>query len=132
MGGAVKAKIWTVANAIVLLMFVFSAVVQFNDPDPFVWMTIYVAAAVVCGLEIRRTTPRWLAPIVALIALAWSGHIATRAGDVPIGALFAEWEMRNLRVEEAREMYGLAIVGVWMLTIAIVVWRRRSATPPAA
>ena len=126
-----SARAWTVANSIMLLMFLFSAVVQFNDPDPLPWMAIYIAAAIVCALEVRRKTPPW-APIgLAVIALAWAGWIATRARDVPIIALFAEWEMRNIRVEEAREMYGLAIAGIWMLAILGARWARGKAIGPA-
>jgi hypothetical protein len=40
-----------------VLMFVFSAVVQVNDPDPVAWMGIYGTAATVCGLEIQRKAP---------------------------------------------------------------------------
>jgi hypothetical protein len=112
-------RFWTLANAIMLLMFVFSVVVQVNDPDPLVWMAIYGAAAAVCGLEIRRKTPAWAPVAIALIALVWAGSIYSRAHDVPISALFAAWEMRELRIEEAREMYGLTIVGVWMMAIVV-------------
>ena len=122
------ARVWTVANLVMLLLFVFAAAVQINDPDPVAWMAIYLAAATVCGMEIRRRAPIWASAAVALTALVWSGYVATRAFDVPLGALFAEWEMQNVRIEEAREMYGLAIVGFWMLVIAGARWTRRSAT----
>lgn len=122
---------WTGANGIMLLLFLFSAAVQVNDPDPLLWMAIYVAAAVVCGLEIRRRSPVWVPLALALVAVSWAGTLYVRAHDVPIGALFAEWEMRDLRVEEAREMYGLTIVGAWMLLIAAVgAARRRTASGP--
>ena len=117
-------RFWTLANGIMLLMFLFSAAVQVNDPDPLAWMAIYVAAAVVCGLEIRRAAPAWAPAVVALIALAWAGALYHRANEVPIGSLFAEWEMRDLRIEEAREMYGLTIVGIWMIVISSVRWMR--------
>ena len=110
-----------------LLMFVLSTVVQYNDPDPIRWMAIYGAAATVCGLEMRRRAPIWAPVLVAIIALVWAGSIVSRAHDVPLSALVAEWEMRDLRVEEAREMYGLTIVGVWMLVIAGVLWARAKA-----
>ena len=119
-----RERFWTLANVIMLLMFVFSAAVQVNDPDPLVWMGIYAAAAVVCGFETRRRTPAWAPVVVALIAFAWAGSLYYRAHDVPISSLFAEWEMQDLRIEEAREMYGLLIVGVWMIVIAGVKWRR--------
>jgi len=116
-------------------MFLFSAAVQVNDPDPLVWMAIYGAAAVVCGLEIRRRTPAWAPVAVALVALVWAGSLYYRAQDVPISSLFAEWEMQNVRIEEAREMYGLLIVGTWMIVIAAVGWRRArlsASTKPGA
>ena len=121
------ARLWTLANGIMLLMFLFSAAVQFNDPDLIVWISIYAAAAAVCGLEIRRRAPPWAAVAVGLIAIVWAGSLYFRAHEVPISSLFAEWEMRDLRVEEAREMYGLTIVGVWMIVIASVGWARTTA-----
>ena len=117
-------RLWKVANAIMLLLFVFAAAVQVNDPDPLAWIGIYTAAAVVCGLELRRRTPAWAPLALSLLALAWAGSLYVGARDVPIGALFAEWEMRELRIEEAREMYGLTIVAVWMLVIAGAAWAR--------
>ena len=113
-------RIWTVANGIMLLMFLFSAAVQVNDPDPLVWMVIYGAAAVACGLEMRRRAPAWAVVALAATALVWAARLYFRANDVPISSLFAEWEMRDVRVEEAREMYGLTIVGVWMMVILTV------------
>jgi hypothetical protein len=121
-----KSRIWTAANVVMLTLFAFSVAVQFNDPDPLLWMAIYGASALVCGFEIRGKTPLWLSVAVAASALLWSGWIAARVPDVPISALFAEWEMKNVGVEEAREMYGLAIVGVWMLVVSGAAWDRRS------
>jgi hypothetical protein len=72
-------RFWTVANAIMLLMFVFSAAVQLNDPDPLPWMGIYGAAAAVCALETRRRTPAWAPVALALVALVWAGSIYYRA-----------------------------------------------------
>lgn len=115
---------WTLANCIMLLMFLFSAAVQFNDPDPLAWMAIYGTAAVVCGLELRRRTPVWVPVAVALVALVWAGTLLSRARDVAISSLFAEWEMRDAGVEEAREMYGLMIVSVWMITIGVAAHMR--------
>jgi hypothetical protein len=122
-----KGRLWTLANAIMLLMFLFSAAVQYNDPDPLGWIAIYLAAAAVCALEIRRRTPRWLPGAVLLVALVWAATLFSRAHNVPINALFAEWEMHDLRVEEAREMYGLAIVAAWMLVVVVTGWGFRRA-----
>jgi hypothetical protein len=112
-----------------LVLFAFSAILQFNDPDALVWIAIYAAAAAASGLEIRRSTPVWLPIMLALIAIVWALSLAPRAQDVPLGALFAEWEMKDVHVEEAREMYGLTIVAVWMIAIATVTWLRAKRGP---
>jgi hypothetical protein len=117
---------WTLANGIFLLLFVFAAVVQFNDPDPLSWIAIYGIAALVCAMELRRKTPVWAPTAVALIALVWSASIFYRVRDIPFSTLFAEWEMRDVRVEEAREMYGLTIVAVWMIIIGIAHFTQRT------
>src|SRR5829696_6847904 len=104
-----RASLWTLANGIMLMMFLFSAAVQFNDPDSLRWIGIYAAAAAVCGLEIRRRRSALAALAVAVIAIVWAGSLYYGGHEVPISALFAEWEMRDLRIEEAREMYGLTI-----------------------
>src|SRR5688500_5772675 len=118
-------RFWPLANGIMLLLFLFAAAVQFNDPDPLAWMAVYIAAAVLCASEIRRRGPVWLPLALAVIALIWAGPLYFRAHGVPIGSLFAEWEMRDTRIEEAREMYGLAIVGIWMIVIGGVRSMRR-------
>jgi hypothetical protein len=113
-------RVWTLANAFMLLIFLFAAVVQFNDPDPVAWIAIYVVAAAVCGRELRPGASAWASLAVALVAFLWAGSLYYRARDVPVSSLFAEWEMRDIHVEEAREMYGLLIVAGWMIVIATV------------
>lgn len=121
-----SARLWTAANGVILLMFLFSAIVQINDPDPLAWMAIYVVAAVVCALEMRQRTPWWAPATVGVIALLWSGSIAPRVlGIVPFAAMFEEFEMKDVHVEESREMYGLLIVAVWMLAVLYAGARRR-------
>ena len=117
---------WTAANAIMLLLFVFAALVQFNDPDPSRWIAIYAAAALVCGIEVTRRTKPMLAALVALVAFAWAATIAPRViGKVRFADMFAEFEMQNIGIEESREMYGLVLIGLWMVAVLIAAWRRR-------
>jgi len=116
---------WTVANAVMCLAFVFSVAVQYNDPDPIGWMAVYGTAAVICGLEVGRRVRPVFAALLSAVGLAWAASIAPRViGKVPFGAMFAEFEMKNLGVEESREMYGLLIVAAWMAVVALAAWRR--------
>jgi hypothetical protein len=51
------------------------------------------------------------------------------AGDRPRAFLdmFAEFEMKDIGVEESREMYGLLLVGGWMAVLGHrAFWRGRS------
>ena len=109
---------WKVADALFLLMFLFSVIVQVNDPDPLTWMAIYGAAAVACLLSIMGRLPWWYAVLVGVIALAWAATIAPRViGQVPFLDMFQEFEMKDIGVEESREMYGLLFVGGWMAVL---------------
>jgi hypothetical protein len=109
---------WKVADALFLLMFVFSVIVQVNDPDPLPWMAIYGAAAVACLLSLMGRLPWQFAVLTGIIALIWSATIAPRViGQVPFLDMFAEFEMKDIGVEESREMYGLLLIGGWMAVL---------------
>jgi hypothetical protein len=43
-----------VFNLVFLLVFLFSAIIQYNDPDPFLWISIYMYGAVFCWLALRN------------------------------------------------------------------------------
>ena len=118
-----------VANIIFALLFIFSLVVQYNDPDPLRWMVVYGAAAAACiwGV-VRGSVPRWLTGLVALAALAWIGLWFPRVlGKVSFGEMFQERGMATLEIEEGREVIGLLLVAIWMIVLFILSGRRRSA-----
>lgn len=117
--------LWIILNLLMTAAFLFSVAVQYNDPDPIRWMAIYGAAAVICMLAIAGRG-RWpLAAAVGLLALVWALTLAPAViGKVRFGELFEAFEMKDERVEVAREMGGLLIVAFWMLVSAIVFWRQ--------
>jgi len=60
-----------------------------------------------------------LGDAVMYFALAWAATIAPRViGQVPFLDMFKEFEMKDIGVEESREMYGLILVGGWMSFVA--------------
>lgn len=128
-------RLWVTANGLMLALFALSAVVQVNDPDPIGWIAIYLAAALVCLFVLLRRQRWWVAAIVGTVALVWAATLAPRVvGVVPFASMFEEFEMRDIAVEESRELYGLLIVAVWMLAVAVVLWwrtRRRDSMPLA-
>lgn len=110
------------------LLFLFGAAVQVNDPDPLRWMAIYLAAAGGCLLAAMGRL-RWRFPAaVALAAFLWAASLAPRVVPAfPARGLFGAWEMADARVEEARELAGLLIIGACM---AVLAWRRRPKALP--
>ena len=103
-----------------VLAFLASVLVQVNDPDPLAWMAVYGAAALISGVAFFRRVRPWVPALLALVALAWAGSIAPRViGKVPFGSMFEGFEMRNLAIEESREMYGLVLIALWMGVVAV-------------
>ncbi len=124
--------LWIAVNVLFLAMFLFSVVVQVNDPDPVQWMAIYGLAALACVLELTRTV-RWSFPGgLALIALSWASTIAPRIHGVRFADMFQAFEMKNEMIEQAREVGGLLIVSAWMIVLAVSAWRRGRALKRSA
>ncbi|MDX2033179.1 MAG: transmembrane 220 family protein [Blastocatellia bacterium] len=115
-----------ILNAIMVAAFLFSVIVQINDPDPVAWMLIYGLAGAACGLALARRGG-WLVPAaVGAAALTWAMTLAPAVlGKVRFGELFEAFEMKDARVEVGREFGGLMIIAVWM-AVLVVDWRRRS------
>ena len=65
-------KVFGVINGAVAAVFLLSAALQFNDPDPGGWIAIYVAAAAACLVAPRARLGWWLAVAVAVVALPWA------------------------------------------------------------
>ena len=118
--------VFRIFSGFMALLFVFAALVQYNDPDPLRWMAIYLSAAGASILYVVHRL-RWQIPmIIGLIALIWAGTLASRVwGRIGFSELFAAWEMANPNVEEGREMYGLLIIASWMALLVIAVLRQR-------
>lgn len=96
-------------------LFAFGAIVQFNDPDAFIWIVIYAIASGVCIFAAMRPAIRWPALLLGFITLVWGLSYAPGViGNTPFGDMFGAWEMHNEGIEKSREMYGLLIISAWM------------------
>jgi hypothetical protein len=116
-------KGWRILNEFMLVLFLFSAAAQYNDPDPIRWMLIYVLAAAACLLALLRKLPRIPAALVSLAALVWAATLAVRV----IG------KQHLWQAEEGREMMGLLLVALWtgLLAARSRPPRARTTAPPA-
>jgi hypothetical protein len=103
-----------IASVLMGMLFLFGTSVQYNDPDPLQWALIYVAAAVQSFVASRRALPWWLPAGTGVIAILWALVIAFRVEASVLRQMFGEFGMASLEIEEAREAFGLVIIGAWM------------------
>ena len=109
-------------NVFFCIVFILFAAVQYNDPDPYVWMPIYLYAAVLCWLAFRNKyfPGAYLLGIVVYLGYAvykffdkngvWDWMTKHDAANIA-GTMKAEkpW------IEETREFFGLVILIVVLL-----------------
>lgn len=110
------------------LFFLLFAFWQWNDPDPWLWMTLYVAAAVLCALAAMGRFP--MPVLLTLIVACLIGAVYLYPSSVN------EWiqqelqqqdlSMKTQSMEEARESFGLLIVAIILSVAAIFGWRTRA------
>jgi hypothetical protein len=110
-------------NLVFCILFILFAALQYNDPDPWLWIPIYLYGAILCWLAFKGKFPR-LAYIVGILGYlvyavilfveedgVWDWITKYNAANIA-GSMKAEkpW------IEDTREFLGLAILLV-VLTI---------------
>lgn len=108
-----------VLNIFFIVLFLFSAALQYNDPDPYIWMPIYLYGAVLCYLAIKGKYNR----LLYIIGLVVYGGYALYLFFDKTGVLdwikehHAENIVQTMKatkpwIEETREFLGLMILMV--------------------
>jgi hypothetical protein len=120
-----NSKTMTALNVIMFFLLLLCIAVQYNDPDPIVWMLIYGYAALVTGMAIAgRYT------VLALVGLI--GYVASFFYWMPNemvehpSNLLLDLRMHEKGVEEVREDMGLFLCAAWMLVLSYFWWRDRA------
>lgn len=97
------------------ILFGLMAAVQFNDPDPYVWVLAYGAAAVGSALYAGGVFPRRAA---AILCGGYVLGILILLPRVWASSPFRAEQMMGL-AEAAREIGGLALAAGWMGVLAV-------------
>ena len=125
-------KSMKIFNIVFIILFVLSAAVQYNDPDPYVWMPIYLFAAFLCYQAIKkRYNPKLYFAGLALYISYAIYLFFNKTGVLNwVTQHHAESIAETMKatkpwIEETREFFGLMIVVVVLLINMI--WLRRSA-----
>ena len=99
-------------NLLLTALFLVSAGLQLNDPDPVLWTVLYLAIAVICGLAAFQRYNRWVILIVMAVCVY---ELST------LMPAFIEWIREGMpsiteamkatspHVELVREFLGVAI-----------------------
>ena len=115
-----------IVNGVMAALMAFAVVVQYNDPDPLLWIGLYAAACAIClAAAVRGVIPVSPALVVGAVALAWALAVAAGVPAAVYTHMFDAWEMQSATIEEARETSGLLIVAAWMAVLCWVGWRGR-------
>ena len=122
-------------NIFFCIVFIFFAALQYNDPDPYVWMPIYLYAAVLCWLAFRNKyfPGAYLLGTAAYAVYAiykffdengvWDWMTKHHAANIA-GTMKAEQPW----IEETREFFGLVILIVVLLIDYFYAKRKRKQT----
>lgn len=116
-----------VANGIMFALFVTAAVVQYNDPDPVLWMIVYGAGALCCALYFAGALPVLLSGLVAGVCFVSALYLLAQILFGPIGFFDVTGQEMMGLVEETREMFGFLITALWTW---ILTWWSRDSTAP--
>lgn len=106
-----------VFNIVFIILFVLFAALQYNDPDPYIWMPVYLYAAYLCYEAVRYRYKK----ILYIIGLVLYGLYALYLLFDKTGVLdwITEHHGENIVqsmkatkpwIEETREFFGLVIV----------------------
>lgn len=110
-------------NIFFCLVFIVFAGLQYNDPDPYIWMPIYLYTAVLCALAARKQFYKGAYLIGILVYLVYATYLFFDKYGVMDWAVnhHAENIAETMKatkpwIEETREFFGLFILIVVLIT----------------
>lgn len=113
------------------IVFILFAALQYNDPDPYVWIPIYGAAALLCWYAFRnKYYPKTYLGFIILLAIYAVYKVFDKNGLI-------DWALRHHAeniaetmqaekpwIEESREFFGLVIV-IIIITVDYLYSKRK-------
>ncbi len=103
-------RLFTIVNLAVAAFFALFSIVQYNDPDPLLWMIVYALAALACVLHHLKRLPPEAAGGYGVLVLLLGLYLAFRV--VSQRQFFFD--------EDGREMMGALLIFIWM---TVLWWR---------
>lgn len=104
-------------------LFVSFAVVQYNDPDPYIWAPYYLIIASICFLEFKGKYYNWFCGVVFIGSWIWAAFyipdlVEWFRKDTP--NIASQMKAETPYVENMREFLGLLLCSI---TVGSVIYR---------
>ncbi len=103
---------------LMIVMFSYAIVVQFNDPDTVFWIVLYALSVLTTVLALTSVSFSglyWMVLGVYLASIAWLlPNFAYTSFEA-----FASFGMDNVQQEMVRELWGMVICAVWAFVLAV-------------
>ena len=115
-------------NLAVAAMFLASAVLQYNDPDPLPWMLVYGGGGVACLVARPGRVGQGLPVVVGTVSLVWALWLLPEViPEFRFGDLFLAMKAETPAIELGREALGLLMIAAWMIVLLVSRCARPSA-----
>lgn len=123
-----------VFNIFFTVIFIIFAALQYNDPDPYLWIPIYGYGALMCGLAATGRYFRSAYLLGIFMYLVYASYLFfTRDGVIDWATSHdAENIAQTMKatkpwIEDTREFFGLLIIIIVLLTDYIYAGKRKKA-----
>lgn len=117
-----------IANIILAILFTIFAVVQYNDPDPLLWISLYLLVAAIAGLAAVNIFPKWVIRGALIGCVIGLGVLLPDFMDwLNTGAESITETMKTEKphIELTREFLGLLICAI---ALGFQLWQARRQT----
>ena len=105
-----------VIDGILTVLFLLFALVQINDPDPYLWIAIYGMVALIAGLAFLGKYHFWITAVLTLIIAIWAVSLVPNLlewlGSSNLSEVAGEMMADKPYIEGSREFGGLLIAGI--------------------
>lgn len=113
---------------LIALVFIAFAYLQFNDPDPYLWVTFYGLVALLSALRVvgfysKRSIILTMAAL-GMFSLSLLPHVLDWLQSDHPGELFGEMIYSKPHIEGTREFLGLMIAEIAL--VAQLIWPQRN------
>ncbi len=109
---------------VLTVMFILFAGLQYNDPDPYIWIPYYLGIAVLTGAMVNGRFLKWFVVTMTVASIVGLVHYFPGVYDWEVNHnaenIAQQMKADKPYIEKTREFFGIAIS---LAAIALVYWK---------